>query len=263
MDIIVSVRGLTKSFGDKIVLKDVDMDFPRGKVTSIIGQSGIGKSVLFKNIIGIMTPDSGSIVVDGEDITKLREREKRRIRRRFGYAFQDAALFDSMTVAENIGFPLREVLGMKDKKEMRRIVREKLEWINLPGIEEKYPSELSGGMRKRVGVARTLAIEPDILLFDEPTTGLDPVLGASINALIKRVNEEFGITCIVISHDIIGTFNIADRIGFIAEGAIRAAGSPDEVARTEHPVLRQFLKNSFTDLKTTDLKTEIDAGDGL
>jgi phospholipid/cholesterol/gamma-HCH transport system ATP-binding protein len=249
MDIIVSVRGLNKSFGEKQVLKDVDIDFPKEKVTSIIGQSGIGKSVLFKNIIGIMIPDSGSIIVDGEDITRLPEKEKRRVRRRFGYAFQDAALFDSMTVGENISFPLREVLGMKDKKEMRRIVREKLEWIDLPGIEEKFPSELSGGMRKRVGVARTLAIEPDILLFDEPTTGLDPVLGSSINALIKRVNEEIGITCIVISHDIIGTFNIADKIAFIAEGSIKAAGSPEEVAKTDHPILKQFLKNSFTDLK--------------
>jgi len=225
------------------------MDFPRGKITSIIGQSGIGKSVLFKNIIGIMNPEAGSIIVDGEDITKLPAKGTRRIRRRFGYAFQDAALFDSMTVGENISFPLREVLGMKDKKEMQRIVREKLEWINLPGIEDKFPSELSGGMRKRVGVARTLAIEPDILLFDEPTTGLDPVLGANINALIKRVNEEFGITCIVISHDIIGTFNIADRIGFIDEGTIKAAGTPDEVAASTHPILRQFLENSFTDLK--------------
>ena len=250
MDIIISVRGLCKSFGVKTILKNLDMDFPRGKITSIIGQSGIGKSVLFKNIIGIMNPDAGSIVVDGEDITRLPEKEKRRIRKRFGYAFQDAALFDSMTVAENISFPLREVLGMKDKKEMQRIVREKLEWINLPGIEEKYPSELSGGMRKRVGVARTLAIEPDVLLFDEPTTGLDPVLGASINALIKRVNEEFGITCIAISHDIIGTFHIADKIGFIAEGAIKASGTPNEVALSTHPILQQFLKNSFTDLKT-------------
>lgn len=249
VDIIVSVRGLNKAFEARNVLKDVYIDFPRGKITSIIGQSGIGKSVLFKTIIGIMTPDSGSIIVDSEDITALPEREKRRIRKRFGYAFQDAALFDSMTVAENISFPLREVLGMKDKKEMRRIVREKLEWIDLPGIENKYPSELSGGMRKRVGVARTLAVEPDILLFDEPTTGLDPVLGANINALIKRVNEEFGITCIVISHDIIGTFKIADKIAFLADGTIKAAGTPAEVAQAEHPILKQFLQNSFTNLE--------------
>lgn len=248
MDTIVSVRNLDKSFGPVRVLQGVNIDFPRGKITSIIGQSGTGKSVLFKTIIGIMTPDAGSIVVDGEDMTGLGEREKRRVRRKFGYAFQDAALFDSMTVAENIAFPLREVLGMKDRKAMRKIVGEKLEWIDLPGIEEKYPSELSGGMRKRVGVARTLAVEPAILLFDEPTTGLDPVLSESINALIKRVNEEIGITCIVISHDIIGTFNIADKIGFLADGAIQAAGTPEEVARAEHPVLRKFLENSFTDL---------------
>ncbi len=248
MDTIVSVRNLDKSFGPVRVLQGVNIDFPRGKITSIIGQSGTGKSVLFKTIIGIMTPDAGSIVVDGEDMTGLGEREKRVVRRKFGYAFQDAALFDSMTVAENIAFPLREVLGMKDRKAMRKIVGEKLEWIDLPGIEEKYPSELSGGMRKRVGVARTLAVEPAILLFDEPTTGLDPVLSESINALIKRVNEEIGITCIVISHDIIGTFNIADKIGFLADGAIQAAGTPEEVARAEHPVLRKFLENSFTDL---------------
>lgn len=239
---------MEKSFGAVKVLQGVDIDFPRGKITSIIGQSGTGKSVLFKNIIGIMTPDRGSIVVDGEDITRLPEKDKRRIRRRFGYAFQDAALFDSMTVAENIAFPLREVLGMRDRKAMRRIVKEKLEWIDLPGIEEKFPSELSGGMRKRVGVARTLAIEPAVLLFDEPTTGLDPVLSESINALIKRVNEEFGITCIVISHDIIGTFHIADKIGFLADGAIKAAGTPEEVSESTHPVLRKFLENSFTDL---------------
>jgi phospholipid/cholesterol/gamma-HCH transport system ATP-binding protein len=153
-----------------------------------------------------------------------------------------------MTVEENIAFPLREVVGMKDKKKMQKIVQEKLEWIELPGIEDKFPAELSGGMRKRVGVARTLAIEPDILLFDEPTTGLDPVLGESINALIHRVNMEIGITCIVISHDIIGTFNIADKIAFLADGAIQAAGTPEEVAGSSHPVLKKFLENSFTDL---------------
>ncbi len=249
MDNIISVRGLYKAFADKKVLEGVDIDVPKGKITSIIGQSGTGKSVLFKCIIGIMQADKGSIKVDGEEITQLPEIELRRIRRRFGYCFQDAALFDSMTVEENIAFPLREVLGMKDKRKMKAIVKEKLEWIELPGIEEKYPSELSGGMRKRVGVARTLAIEPDILLFDEPTTGLDPVLSESINNLIKRVNEEFGITCMVISHDIKGTFSISDQIAFLADGAIQAVGSPVEVARAQHPVLRKFLENSFADLK--------------
>ena len=249
MDIIISVRGLYKAFADKKVLQGVDIDVPKGKITSIIGQSGTGKSVLFKCIIGIMQADRGSIRVDGEEITNLPEIQMRRIRRRFGYCFQDAALFDSMTVEENIAFPLREVLGMKDKRKMKAIVKEKLEWIELPGIEEKFPSELSGGMRKRVGVARTLAIEPDILLFDEPTTGLDPVLSESINKLIKRVNEEFGITCMVISHDIKGTFSISDQIAFLHDGAIQAVGSPVEVARAQHPVLRKFLENSFADLK--------------
>jgi phospholipid/cholesterol/gamma-HCH transport system ATP-binding protein len=248
MDIIISVRGLTKAFPDNKVLTGVDIDFPRGKITSIIGQSGTGKSVLFKNIIGIMKPDAGSILVDGQDITRIPERELRKVRKRFGYCFQDAALFDSMTVEENILFPLREVVGMKDKKRMKKIVQEKLEWIELPGIEKKFPSELSGGMRKRVGVARTLAIEPDILLFDEPTTGLDPVLGESINALIHKVNKEIGLTCIVISHDIIGTFNIADKIAFLADGAIQADGTPEEVAGSSHPILKKFLENSFTDL---------------
>jgi len=249
MDIIISVRGLYKAFADKKVLQGVDIDVPKGKITSIIGQSGTGKSVLFKCIIGIMQADRGSIRVDGEEITNLPEHQMRRIRRRFGYCFQDAALFDSMTVEENIAFPLREVLGMKDKRKMKAIVKEKLQWIELPGIEEKYPSELSGGMRKRVGVARTLAIEPDILLFDEPTTGLDPVLSESINKLIKRVNEEFGITCMVISHDIKGTFSISDKIAFLHDGSIQAVGSPTEVARAQHPILRKFLENSFADLK--------------
>ena len=249
MDNIVAVRNLSKAFGEKRVLQGVNMDFPRGKITSIIGQSGTGKSVLFKTIIGIMIPEVGEILVDGRDIVTMPEKERRTVRRRFGYCFQDAALFDSMTVEQNIAFPLREVLGERDRNKIRKTVREKLEWINLPGIENKYPSELSGGMRKRVGVARTLAIEPDILLFDEPTTGLDPVLGESINAVIKRVNVEFGLTCIVISHDIVGTFNIADRIGFLADGAIQAAGTPSEVAKAEHPVLRKFIENSFTDLK--------------
>ncbi len=249
MDNIITVRNLCKSFGEKKVLSGVDMDFPRGKITSIIGQSGTGKSVLFKTIIGIMIPEAGEILVDGRNVVTMREEDRRTVRRRFGYCFQDAALFDSMTVEQNIAFPVREVLGERDRKKISRIVKEKLDWINLPGIEDKYPSELSGGMRKRVGVARTLAIEPDILLFDEPTTGLDPVLGESINAVIKRVNVEFGLTCIVISHDIVGTFNIADRIGFLADGAIQAAGTPSEVAKAEHPILRKFIENAFTDLK--------------
>lgn len=176
----------------------------------------------------------------------MEEKELLEARRRFGYLFQNAALFDSMTVEQNIAFPLREMLGIKDRKKIRERVREMLSWVDLEGIEKKFPAELSGGMRKRVGFARTLAPEPDILLFDEPTTGLDPVLSESINELISRVNRELGMTCIVISHDIAGMFAYADTIAFLADGKIAAKGKPGELARSNHPVLRKFLEYSFT-----------------
>ncbi len=246
---LIQVSGLYKSFGENRVLQGVNITFPPRKISAIIGKSGTGKSVLIKNIIGIMKPEAGDIHLEGRNLTTLPEEELRLTRRRFGYLFQGAALFDSMTVAENIAFPVREVLGIHDKGKTAEIVREKLEWINLPGIEEKYPSELSGGMRKRVGLARTLAGSPDIVLFDEPTTGLDPVLGEAINNLINRVNKELNITCIVISHDIIGTFQFADQISFLHEGKIQASGSRADMARSRHPVMRKFLENSFTELK--------------
>jgi len=246
---IIEVKNLHKAFGENKVLDGVDISFPPRKVTAIIGKSGTGKSVLIKNIIGIMKPDQGDIYLEGKNIVTMPTAQLQRIRRRFGYLFQGAALFDSMTVGENIAFPVKEVLGIKDKKKIAAIVQEKLEWINLPGIEDKYPSELSGGMKKRVGLARTLASDPDIVLFDEPTTGLDPVLGESINNLITRVNQELDITCLVITHDIIGTFQFAHQISFLNEGKIEVSGTPEEVARTPHPVLGKFLENSFTELK--------------
>jgi phospholipid/cholesterol/gamma-HCH transport system ATP-binding protein len=249
MYIVISVRGLYKAFTDKEVLAGVNIDVPKGKITSIIGQSGTGKSVLFKCIIGIMHADKGSIKVNGEEITELPEAQLRRIRRHFGYCFQDAALFDSMTVEENIAFPLREVLGIKDKRKMRAIVKEKLEWIGLEGIEQKYPSELSVGMRKRVGVARALAIVSGYTPFVEHTTGWIRSLSEIFNSLIKRVNMNSRITCMVISHDIKGTFAISDQIAFLADGAIQAAGTPAQVARADHPILRKFLENSFANLK--------------
>ncbi len=245
---LIEVQGLFKAFGENRVLQGVDVSFEPGKISAIIGKSGTGKSVLIKNIIGIMKPDRGDIYLEGRNLTTLPEEELRKTRKRFGYLFQGAALFDSMTVGENIAFPVREVLGIKDREQTAAIVREKLDWINLPGIEEKQPSELSGGMKKRVGLARTLAANPDIVLFDEPTTGLDPVLGEAINNLINRVNKELKITCIVITHDIIGTFQYADQISFLHEGLIQASGTREEMAQTEHPVLRRFLENSFTEL---------------
>ncbi len=246
---IVRVHNLYKAFGSHSVLSGASIEFEEGKITSIIGQSGTGKSVLIKSIIGVFEPDKGQVFFRDIDVTQAEARTQKEVRRHFGYLFQDSALFDSMTVEENIAFPLIESLGIKDRGQIRRTVREKLEWIGLPGIEHVLPAELSGGMRKRVGLARTLAIQPEVLLFDEPTTGLDPVLAESINDLIVRVNKEFGITCILITHDIQATFRISDYIGFLYDGKIQAQGRPQELADTDHPVLRRFITNSFTELR--------------
>ncbi|MCG8400454.1 MAG: ATP-binding cassette domain-containing protein [Firmicutes bacterium] len=248
-DTILRIAGLKKSFGGNHVLRGVDVAFQEGKVSAIIGQSGTGKSVLIKNIIGILEPDSGDIFFRGESMIAADAKRRIEMRRQFGYLFQDSALFDSLTVSENIAFPLVEGLGMTDKKRIDEVVAEKLEWIGLPGIEAKFPSELSGGMRKRVGLARTLASQPDVLLFDEPTTGLDPVLAETINDLIVKVNHEFGITCILITHDIQATFRISDYIGFLYDGQIQAQGRPRDLSDTDHPVLRQFIANSFSELE--------------
>lgn len=244
-DIVIEVKGLKKSFKGQSVLDGVDIRFPRGEITAILGKSGTGKSVLMKHIIGIFEPDEGEILFDGRDIVGLSYDEKREVRRRLGYLFQDAALFDSMTVEENIAFPLVEVLNIRDKKEIQRRVQKMLDWVQLSGIESKMPDELSGGMRKRVGLARTLASEPEVMLFDEPTTGLDPILGESVHQLIQRVNEELDITCIIITHDIVGSFELADTIAFLHEGRVLTQGTPTEVQGFRHEVLQKFLEYSF------------------
>lgn len=250
-DPVVQVENLKKSFDRQEILTGVTMDFHEGRVTSIIGQSGTGKSVLIKTMIGIFRPDGGTVYYRGENVTTAPVSRQKEIRRHFGYLFQDSALFDSMTVGENIAFPLRESLGMRDRRRVRRIVAEKLEWIDLPGIEHRYPAELSGGMRKRVGLARTLAMEPDVLLFDEPTTGLDPVLAESINDLIQRVNREIGVTCILITHDIQATFRISDHIAFLHEGYIQDQGAPETLKNTGNPMLQRFIANSFSSIQVT------------
>ncbi len=247
MNSIVRVKNVYKSFGGNHVLSGASISFEQGKITAIIGQSGTGKSVLIKSIIGILVPESGEIYFRDRELLSAPEAVQDEARRHFGYLFQDSALFDSMTVEENIAFPLIETLHMRDRNEIRAIVREKLEWIGLPGIENTFPAELSGGMRKRVGVARTLALQPEILLFDEPTTGLDPVLAESINDLIVKVNREFDITCILITHDIQATFRISDYIGFLYNGRIEAEGTPESLGDTEHPILRRFISNSFVE----------------
>ncbi len=242
---IVKVRNVFKSFGEHKILNGVDLDIEEGRITAVIGKSGTGKSVLLKNIIGIMKPDKGEIFFRDKDIVKMNKEELLEIRKNIGYLFQDAALFDFMSVEDNIKFPLVEQLGMKEGKELSGRVAELLELVGLPGTEKKFPSELSGGMRKRVGLARAIAVKPKIVLFDEPTTGLDPILAESIDELIDMVNKELNMTCVVISHDIASVFRHADKIALLYDGVIQFCGKPDEAYASEHEVLRHFISNSF------------------
>jgi phospholipid/cholesterol/gamma-HCH transport system ATP-binding protein len=246
---IIRIENLAKSFGENRVLEDVSLSIPEKSIYVIIGQSGTGKSVLVKIVMGMMPPDGGRIWFKDTELSALSPRELAHIRNNFGYSFQNAALFDSMTVGENLAFPLREALGIKDKERIKKKVAELLAWIELPGIEFKRPEELSGGMRKRVGVARALAINPQVLFFDEPTTGLDPVLSETINNLVVRVNRELKITCVVITHDIPAAFRMAGRIAFLDQGRIVAEGAPDDLAQSEHPLVKDFLRISFNGSK--------------
>ncbi len=240
----IILENISKSFGKQKVLDGLDLTLESKKITFIIGQSGGGKSVLLKHIIGLVKPDSGRILVDDIDISSLNEADLNEIRKNFGMLFQDAALFDSMTVGENVAFPLNEHRRLP-KKEVQRIVTEKLLQVGLTGVTEKMPSELSGGMRKRVGLARALALDPKIILFDEPTTGLDPIMCDAIDQLIVETQQNTGSTCVVISHDIESTFKIAHRVAMLYNGKIIAYGSPEDIRSSSNPVLRQFVECKF------------------
>jgi len=208
---VINLVDIHKSFRNNVVLNGLDLLIEVGKVTVIIGQSGGGKSVLLKHMIGLIRPDKGKVEIDGQDITAFNERQLNEIRKRFGMLFQEAALFDSMTVGQNVAFPLIEHTKLP-KSTIREIVSEKLAHVGLRGVEDKMPSELSGGMKKRVGLARAIALEPEIILFDEPTTGLDPIMADAIDQLIVDIQSRLNVTCVVISHDIKGTFKIAHKI---------------------------------------------------
>ncbi len=238
---IIELEKISKSFGDFTVLNELDLALEKDKVNIIIGRSGGGKSVLLKHVIGLLKPDKGRVLIQGKDIVPMKERQLAGIRRRFGMLFQDAALFDSFTVEENVAFPLREHTR-KSLREIEEIVEAKLASVGLTGMGGKMPSELSGGMRKRVGLARALVMDPQIVLFDEPTSGLDPVMSATINDLILRTQKEFGATCVVISHDIEAAMKIADRIYMLYNGKIIAEGTPDEISQWDDPVVRQFIR---------------------
>jgi phospholipid/cholesterol/gamma-HCH transport system ATP-binding protein len=239
----IVVEKLERRFGDFVALTNVDMDVARGAITVVIGGSGAGKTTLLKILIGLDRPTSGSVRIGGTDITLLSERELNRVRRRFGMVFQYSALLDSMNVLENVAFPLREHTRLKER-EIRDRVREKLAVLGLEGTEKRFPSQLSGGMRKRVGLARALMLEPEAILYDEQTSGLDTITARLVDDLILETRERFGVTSIVISHDMAGALRIADQIVLLAKGTVVARGAPRELIDGDSELLKDFLSSS-------------------
>jgi len=246
--VAIEVNDLHKSFGDHAVLKGINLTIHRGQITTIIGGSGSGKSVLIKHLIGLIRPDSGTIVVDGSDITEMDEVGLVQVRRKFGMLFQHSALFDSMNVEENIAFPLIEHTDFKRDK-IKQIVQDKLTMLKLEGMGNKWPAELSGGMRKRVALARAIVLNPEYLIYDEPTTGLDPVLCAQVDEMIVTTQEKLGITSIVISHDMASTFRVAHHIAMIHDGRILISGAPHTVAHSDLPQVETFMTTSGVQLE--------------
>ncbi len=237
---MIAVRSLKKQIGQQEILRGVDLEVRTGETLVLIGRSGGGKSVLLKHMVGLMEPDSGEIHIEGQNITGMKERQLRAIRQKVGILFQGGALFDSMTVAENIAFPLREG-GERDPKILRAKVGQMLEVMEMEGQEEKMPESLSGGMKKRVGLARAIIRRPSCVLYDEPTSGLDPVVADSINRLIRRLQERFGMTSLVVTHDMKSAFDVADRIAYLHEGRVYFHGTPSELQQATDPLIQDFL----------------------
>ena len=238
---MIRVQKLHKAFGDQPVLRGVDLDVATAEIMVIIGRSGGGKTVLLKHLIGLLRPDAGSILLDGADITRLKGAALDEIRRRYGVVFQGGALFDSMSVADNIAFPLREKTRLSSA-EIRSRVEEKLAQVGLAGMGDKNPAEISGGMRKRVAIARALVTEPEVVFFDEPTTGLDPVLVNTIHHLIRELHRTFRFTAVVVSHEIPEIFGIADRVAMLHEGLVVESGTAEAIQSSSNPVVRHFIR---------------------
>jgi phospholipid/cholesterol/gamma-HCH transport system ATP-binding protein len=242
---MIEIHGLKKRLGLKQVLDGIDLEIRKGETVVVLGPSGTGKSVLLKHVIGLMTPDAGSIRIAGEEIVGMDEPGLDRVRLKFGMLFQGSALFDSMTVGENVGLGLVEHTKLPGE-EVNRRVKERLEWVGLKDVQSMKPASLSGGMRKRVGLARALAMDPEIILYDEPTTGLDPITGDVINQLIRAMQRRLGVTSIVVTHDLLSAYKVGDRFAMIYQGRVVFAGTADEVRTTTHPMMRQFIEGSST-----------------
>ncbi len=237
---IVELRQVSKHFGKSEVLKGVDLQLPRGRSTVIIGESGTGKSVLLKHMVGLLRPDGGEVYFQGQRVDQLHEKQWPEIRRHFGFLFQMGALFDSMTVGDNVAFPIREHLKLCER-EIEQVVAEKLNLVGLDGVQSKWTAELSGGQRKRVALARAIVLEPDVVLYDEPTTGLDPVRADTINDLIIKLQKELHMTSVVVTHDMTSAFKVADHIHMLHEGRFIASGTADDFRHATDPRVRSFV----------------------
>jgi phospholipid/cholesterol/gamma-HCH transport system ATP-binding protein len=243
---MIELRDVHKRFGTQVVLDGVDFNVREGETVALLGPSGTGKSVLLKHIIGLIHPDSGTIIVDEREVGKLRRRDLAHLRSQIGYVFQNGALFDSMDVFENVRLGITDEEKFRDEDYARERVTGCLKLVNLaPEVMAKYPAELSGGMRKRVGIARAIAGSPKYLLYDEPTSGLDPVNADIVDELVKRLDQEIGVTSIMVTHDVRGAFNVADRIALLSDGKIVLQGTPDEFRESEDPKVKAFLERDF------------------
>ncbi len=248
---MIEIINVHKSFGDLEVLRGVNLTVEKGESMTVIGGSGSGKSVLIKHIIGLLHPDKGRVIVDGQVLSNLDEYGLNELRKKFGMLFQMAALFDSLSVWENVGFSLKQHTRLSDR-EIRRIATEKLALVGLKDVEDKMPAELSGGMKKRVGLARAICMDAEIILYDEPTTGLDPITADAINDLVIDLRKKLGVTSVAITHDMHSAYKISDRIAMLYKGEILEIGTPDQIRNTTNPIVHQFITGSAVGPITAD-----------
>ncbi len=241
MEAAIDVKGLVTYYGDREILRDISLSIPRGKTTVILGGSGCGKSTLLKHLIGLLRPTRGSILINGKDITRMEEEELNEVRKRMGVLFQGAALLNSITVADNVALPIREHTKLKEPT-IQIMVRMKLDLVGLSGFEKLYPSQLSGGMKKRAGIARAIALDPDLLFFDEPSAGLDPVTAAGLDELIIKLKDVFKMTIVVVTHELQSVFTIADYVIMLDLGRVIFSGTLDELRASDNPRIRMFLE---------------------